>query len=316
MSQAGFRSLVRITSLYPLWEQKGLKAEEQAGLGYLPDAPTGEREALITGPLTSEPEQILRLPGPGWTAFIAAVATAIVFAAMTLKLTVVGVIAGAVATAAYVHWLWSMDRAYPRELADAGRGLALPLYMNGTGSVGRWAMGVLLISDAAVVASFIFAYLFLWTSHPAVWPPDGSRPPTFLEPGVASLLLVAAALAFEWADRLNQRERRLATGLCFVAAAALSSIATGVTWRWLTALGIEPTAHSYGAVVWTLLGYMAAHVAIAALMALWCLVRLRLGMIDAWRCQTLRVCLLWWRFTTIATVLSLVVVTVFPHVAS
>jgi hypothetical protein len=45
---------------------------------------------------------------------------------------------------------------------------------------------------------------------------------------------------------------------------------------------IDPTGHGYGAAVWTLLGYMALHVAVGAGMALWCLARLGLGMIDSW----------------------------------
>ena len=42
----GMRSIPEINSRYPLWEQQGLKADELAGRGYLPDAPTLEREAL------------------------------------------------------------------------------------------------------------------------------------------------------------------------------------------------------------------------------------------------------------------------------
>jgi cytochrome c oxidase subunit I+III len=316
LSGHGFRSLVPITSLYPLWDQPGLKDEELAGRGFLPDAPTREREALMTGPITSEPEQILRLPGPGWTAFVAAVATAVVFTALTVRLTAVGVVAGIIAAAAYLYWLWSMDRALPRELADAGRGVALPLYSNGTRSVGWWAMVVLLISDAAVVASFLFAYLFLWTARPAVWPPDGSQLPGFLGPTLIAGAIAGSWLLFEAADRLNQRDRRLATGLCLVAATVLAAGALAIGWNWLDGLGIDPTGHSYGAVVWTLLGYMALHVAVGAAMALWCLVRLVLGMIDSWRCLTLRISLLWWRFTLVAAVLTVLLVAGFPHVVA
>jgi cytochrome c oxidase subunit I+III len=316
LSGYGFRSIVPITSIYPLWEQEGLKDEEIAGRGYLPDAPTREREALITGPITSEPEQILRLPGPGWTAFVAAVATAVVFTAMTLKLTAVGLVAAVVAAAAYLYWLWSMDRAFPRGLADAGRGVALPLYSNGSGSVGSWGMVVLLISDAAVVASFIFAYLFLWTVRPAVWPPDGSKLPGFLEPALSAAALIGAYVLFEAADRLNQRDRRFAAALCLIATAILACGALAIGWRWLDGLGTDPTGHSYGAAVWTLLGYVALHVAVGAAMALWCLARLGLGMIDSWRCMTLRVCLVWWRFTVVATLLTGLLVAGFPHVVS
>jgi cytochrome c oxidase subunit I+III len=49
---------------------------------------------------------------------------------------------------------------------------------------------------------------------------------------------------------------------------------------------------------------------------IWCLVRLALGMIDAWRSQTLRICLVWWRFTTPVTILALLLIAGFPHVVS
>jgi cytochrome c oxidase subunit I+III len=213
----------------PLWEQQGLKEDETAGQGFLPDAPTCEREALITAPITTEPVQILRVPGPGWTAFVASLATALALAAATLKFTTVGLAFGLVAAAAFLYWLWSMDPALPRARADAGRGVALPLYTNGSGSVGWWGMVVLLIADAAVMASFIFAYLFLWTARPAVWPPDGSQLPGLVEPSLIAAVIVAAYVLFEAADRLNQCDRRLAAALCLVASAALAvgSLALG-----------------------------------------------------------------------------------------
>jgi cytochrome c oxidase subunit I+III len=314
LSLHGFRSLMPVTSLYPLWDDATLRDEELAGRGYLPDAPTGEREALATSPISGDPEQILRLPGPGWTAFIASAATAIALGAGTVKLAGVAIVASLVALAAFVHWLWSMDQALPRELADAGRGVALPLYRTSSESVGRWAVVVLLISDTAVVASFVFAYLFLWTARPSPWPPEGSRLPTLLQPALAAIVVLAAWLAFQLSDRFNQQDRRMATGFFLVASALLSGAALWLGWDWLDRLGAHPTAHSYGAVVWTLLGYMALHVATGGAMALWCLTRLGLGMIDSWRCLTLRVCLVWWRFTAVATALVLLLVAVFPHV--
>jgi cytochrome c oxidase subunit I+III len=313
LSGLGFRSIVPVTTRYPLWDRPEMKEEADAGSGYLPDAPTREREALLTGPLSSEPEQIVRLPGPGWAAFVAAVATAVVFAAMTLKLMVAGVAAGIVAAAAYFQWLWSLDRAYPREPADAGRGLALPLYRTDSGSVGRWAMTVLLISDAAVVASFIFAYLFLWTTHPLAWPPQRTPLPSLGTPILAAALLLGAWLPFEAAARFVSRDRRMAAGVALTASALLAVGALVTGWRWVAGMGADPTATSYGAATWTLLGYMGVHVAIAAGMGLWCAARLGLGMLDAWRCLTLLVCRAWWRFTLVAALLVLLLVAGFPH---
>jgi cytochrome c oxidase subunit I+III len=312
----GFRSIMPIRSRYPVWEQEGLKEDEVGGRGFLPDAPTGEREALVTAPITGEPEQIIRLPGPGWNAFLAAVATAIALAAGTLGITAIALAAGIVAAAAYLYWLWSMDRLAPRGLADAGRGVALPLYVNDSQSVGWWGMVVLLITDAAVVASFIFAYLFLWTARPAVWPPDGSQIPDFLTPLLLSAGVIAAFILFEAADRMNQRERQREVVLCLGGSAVLAVGVTAAGWFWLRGLGIDPSRHSYGAAVWTLLGTMGLHLAVGAGMALWCIARLHLGMINSWRCLTLRVCLLWWRFSAPVTVLILLMITGFPHVVS
>jgi cytochrome c oxidase subunit I+III len=175
---------------------------------------------------------------------------------------------------------------------------------------------VLLVSDGAVLASFIFAYLFLWTVGPGVWPPDGSQLPGVLATAAIGGTAVAASLLFEGADRLNQRDQRLATGVCFAISAVLAVGALAGGWSWLSRLSIVPTAHAYGATVWTLLGYIALHVAIGAAMGLWCVARLALGMIDSWRCLTVRVCLLWWRFTAIIVVATLLLVSGFPRAIS
>jgi cytochrome c oxidase subunit I+III len=66
--------------------------------------------------------------------------------------------------------------------------------------------------------------------------------------------------------------------------------------------------------VWTLTGYIVFHLAIGTAMALWCVLRLALGMIDAWRCLTVRLCLLWWAFTVAAAACTLLLLAGFPHV--
>jgi cytochrome c oxidase subunit I+III len=78
-------------------------------------------------------------------------------------------------------------------------------------------------------------------------------------------------------------------------------------------LGVSPTATSYGASVWTNVGWMAFHVAFGAGMALWCLARLATRRIDSWRSLTLRICLLWWRYTAPATAIVIIVIAGFPH---
>jgi cytochrome c oxidase subunit I+III len=309
----GFRSLPVITTRYPLWEEKNLNAETREGGGYLPDAPTGARESLLTAPITGEPEQILRMPGPGWTPFLAALSVAVFFTGLTLKLTAVTIVSFALAVAMFVSWLWRLDKSYPRELADAGRGLGLPLYRNDNRSIGWWAMTVLLIADASLTISIAFAYLFLWTVKPAVWPPDGSQVPELARPSLLLALIAGAWIAFEIAERVNRRDRRVAAAACLGAVFILAAAAVMIGWTWPGRLGIDPTKHSYGAAVCTLLVWVGLHVTMGVGMAAWSLLRMLLGMIDSWRSVTLRVSLLWWRFTAAVAVLVLVLIAGFPY---
>ena len=311
---AGMRSLPPIDSRYPVWRHPDLARRVHAGEGFLPDAPTMERESLVTAPITGEPEQIIRLPGPTWLPFLAALSVATMFAAGTLQIWWLAGIGGAAAAAFILRWWWTLDREMPRGHADAGRGLALPLYRNGDESLGWWAMTVLLISDASVTLSIAFAYLFLWTARPVAWPPDGSLAPDAGTALAIALVAVAAWLAFEIATRRIRRERLSFNLPLFAASAASAALAIWLGLRWLGALGVSPTAHSYGAAVWTLLGWSAFHLGFGALMALWCALRLQLGQIDGWRSQTVNVCLLWQRFTAAISVFSLLLLTGFPNV--
>jgi cytochrome c oxidase subunit I+III len=309
----GYRSLPVIDSRYPGWDDQELAHTIDDAQGYLPDAPTGERESLMTSPITGEPEQILRMPGPGWTPFIAALALATLFVALTLKLTIVGIVSGAVTLGALLRWFWNLDRAFPKALADAGRGLTLPLYLNDSRSAGWWAMVILLVVDASITASFVFSYLFLWTSRPAVWPPDGSQLPDLVVPAVLIGLTATAWLCFEIAERFNRHDRRSHVIVALSAVGVLAAVALIYGGAWPGSLGIDPTRHSYGAAVWLLLGWAGLHAAIGGCMAAWCIARAALGMLDSWRCLTLRVCLLWWRFTVAATALALILVAGFPY---
>jgi cytochrome c oxidase subunit I+III len=308
-----FRSLPVVDSRYPLWDDKDLKARMDEGRGYLPDAPTLAREALTTAPITGEPEQILTLPGPGWTPFVAALAIAVSLTALTLKFMQVAALGGAVALGFLLYWMWTRDKAFPPGTVDAGNGLALPRYRNDDASVGWWGMVVLLIADASLTLCIGFSYLFLWTARPAVWPPDGSEVPGLLGALLVLALVAGAHALFEAAERVNRRDRRPAAAACLAGAAALAALAVRAGWGWLDGLGIDPTEHGYGAAVHATLGWSALHLVLGGVMALWCLARLALGMIDSWRCLTLRVCVLWWRFTTPVAAFALLLVAGFPH---
>jgi cytochrome c oxidase subunit I+III len=67
------RTIPRIETRYPLWEQPGILADYDTGRFYLPDAEEGRREMLVTSTIDAEPIQCMRIAGPTFITLIAAV---------------------------------------------------------------------------------------------------------------------------------------------------------------------------------------------------------------------------------------------------
>ncbi|HEX4893018.1 MAG TPA: cytochrome c oxidase subunit I, partial [Hyphomicrobiaceae bacterium] len=105
----GTRSIPRVESREPLWDRPGLAAEVEEGRHYLPNAPTGGRETIVTSAIEAEPQYVLRLPGPGWSPVLAAFFTAACFLLLTVKLVVPAAICGVLAVVATLVWMWGQD---------------------------------------------------------------------------------------------------------------------------------------------------------------------------------------------------------------
>ena len=134
------RSIPIITSREPLWDQRGLAADVEAGRYYLPGPATGRRETLLTSALDARPEYVLQLPGPGWTPFIAAAGTAAFFLLLTVKLVIAAAIGGAVALIMILWWMWGSDPGPSHAPVAIGGGLTVPVYVTGPRRIrgGRW----------------------------------------------------------------------------------------------------------------------------------------------------------------------------------
>ena len=115
----------------PLWQQPGLREDVEAGRYYLPGAPTGRRETIVTSPIEAAPQYLARLPGPGWTPVLAAVFTAAFFLLLTVKLSTLALLCGVLAVAMMLVWMWSSDPA-PVPPVDIGGGVQLPTYASGS----------------------------------------------------------------------------------------------------------------------------------------------------------------------------------------
>src|SRR5690606_6678610 len=152
------RSIPHITSLEPLWDQPNLAEQVDAGQHYLPNAPTGGREALVTWPLDAKPQSVIRMPGPGWAHVSAAFFTAAFFLLLTVKIVIPAVICGVIAIVSCLVWVWELDKG-PGEPVDVGGGYKLPVYVTGPMGHGWWAMVILMLVAGSLFLAYLFSYL-------------------------------------------------------------------------------------------------------------------------------------------------------------
>ncbi|HSA80252.1 MAG TPA: cytochrome ubiquinol oxidase subunit I, partial [Geminicoccaceae bacterium] len=197
---------------------------------------------------------------------------------------------------------------------DAGCGQVLPLYRSGPESVGWWAMFITVLGDGTAFVSLIFAYFFFWTVHPA-WPPPLVGELDLVLPALAFPLLILAAALIRYAV-VTLRDARI--GL-FKLAVWLGSACLlafgGLELLWLSGAGLDPTAHSYPAIIWTLLLYLLAHVALGLVMGLYVLARFWADRLAPGYDIDLRNVALFWYFIAFMGVVTMATVHLFPLAA-
>ncbi|MGQ9368103.1 cytochrome c oxidase subunit I [Azospirillum sp. ST 5-10] len=311
------RSIPRVDSLYPLWDQPGLADEVDRGQHFLPDAPTGGRETIITSPVDAKPQYVMRIPGPSWAAPAAAVATAVHFLLLTFKLVIPAAAAGVVAILAICVWLWrGSDHGEDERPVDVGGGIRLPVGAHGPMSHSWWALVVLMLVDAAAFVSLLWAYFFLWTVSPDVWPADGARVAPLWWLGAGLALWAAASAALVWAGRALGRNGHgtvraaLLAGLVLMAAAFAASLYP----HWRVA-GLVPSEDAYAAIVFAILCWQGFHVGVLTVMALYTLARSACGLLHARRRLTFDNTMLLWHYMAGQGITALLVLHLFPRAA-
>jgi cytochrome c oxidase subunit I+III len=306
------RSVPIVTSRDPLWDQPNLAKDVEAGHYYLPGAPTGGRETIVTSPIDARPQWLLQMPYPSWTHFVAAIATAGFFLLLTVKLVVPSFVCGLIAIAAIVRWLWGLDPGRTHPPVDIGGGIRLPVYVSGPDSQSWWAMVVLMLVSASIYACVVFSYLFLWTVSPGLWQK------AFVLPAPASglsaaALLIAASVAMAYANHMLKRNASWRFGLALLAGIACMAGAFGVDLAAHLVSGLRGDASAYGAVVYLIVSVNGFYATIVIAMALFSLARRCAGRLDDVRRVTFDNTRLFWHYTVAQTLVGLSLVHAVPR---
>jgi heme/copper-type cytochrome/quinol oxidase subunit 3 len=308
----GMRSIPKVTSRYPLWDDKEYTATLDEGRGLLAHAREGKRETLVTSVLDAQPLQVLRVGAPTWLPMIAAFGLGAVFIFSTYKLWVPTGLGGVVFIVALMRWLWTGTAVIPEaDTKDAGGGLRLPLYVSGVRSTGWWAMFITMTGDLTAFLSLIFGYFFFWTVHPE-FPPVGIDGPGWAWPTVSAIFAATAwgatvaARELNAADRVPLARTALLGGFVSAALSAAALVAGPVT------TGLDPTTNSYPAIVWALVVWIVLHLATGMLMQGYCLARSIYGKMTPRYDADIRNVALYWHFAGFSALLTALVIGGFP----
>jgi cytochrome c oxidase subunit I+III len=305
----GSRSIPRVRSLDPLWDEPGLAREVEEGAHYLPRSATGGRETLLTAPLDGRPQFLLRMPPVGFSPFVAAVFTAAFFLLLTGKLLLPAAACGVVALAAMARWAWDLDPAPLAHPVDIGGGLELSAYPAGKDSQGWWGVVVLLMVAASLYGAAVFSYLYLWTVAPQTWPPASALP----GPGYAPLSAGLAAMS-SGALALSGRSLGHPVRFSLILAAALVLLLGAIGIEMLAQGGLSPAQSGYGAAVWLLLALAAWFLAVVAALAIHAVARALTGRLDEVRRASFDTLRLFWHYTVAQTIAGIALVHGFPRV--
>jgi cytochrome c oxidase subunit I+III len=302
-----------VKSREPLWDQPGLPEDVEAGRYYLPGAPTGYRETIVTTPVEAEPLYVVQIPGPGWAHLLAAVFTAGFFLLLTVKFVALAVTSGVLAVVSLLVWIWQLDPGPSHPPVDIGGGLKLPVYLTGPRSHSWWSTIVFLLVAGTLYLCVVFSYLFLWLVNPDAWPPEGMTLPDLAWPAGAAALYVLSGACVLIASALLARASRVGFVLLMLLAVPLlvAGFALDGGSQWFA--GLRAPDHSYGAIVYTAISVQGLFVVLLFILGLYTIVRLFAGKLDAARRGTFDVVMLLWVYAVGQGIVGLALVHGFPR---
>jgi len=312
----GMRSIPRIESREPLWNQAGLARDVEAGRYYLPGTATGARETIVTSPVEAEPQYLMRLSGPGWAHLSAAVFTAGFFLLLTVKAVTLASICGLLAVVSIIAWMWDSDPA-PTEPVDIGGGIVLPTYAFGSLSHSWWAMVILMLVAAALYVSYLFGYLYLWTVSPQTWPQASELPSPWSSLGPSALLATSGALLLDAHRRLSQKRGPQAGFSIMIGLgvlALLSGLALDGSSHWRS--GLRPQASGYAAMVYANLALQLQIAGAVVVMAGFAIARVLAGRLTAIRRVVFDNLSLFWAYAIGQSLFGLLLTHGFPRMVA
>jgi cytochrome c oxidase subunit I+III len=172
-------------------------------------------------------------------------------------------------------------------------------------------MLITMLGDMTAFISLVFGYFFFWTLRPDFLA-GAAIGPGVLWPVIAAVLLLGSWAVTVLARKWNREDRGLLLycGLFGSAALAVAGSLALIAGPWLT--GLDPTAHSYAAIVWVLVLWTVVHIAVGIVMQLYCVARRLAGRMTSRHDIDIHNVALYWHFMALTAVMTVGVIAGFP----
>jgi heme/copper-type cytochrome/quinol oxidase subunit 3 len=167
---------------------------------------------------------------------------------------------------------------------------------------------VLMLVSGSLYFCALFAYLYLWTVSPQLWPAEF---PSLAWPLISTTLILLSSMVFGLANRSLKAARMKTMSAAIIAAIVLfvAGIGAELASHW----SLSPTESAYGAIVHLLVGLAGFYGTVIITLALFVLARAAAGRVDPVRRVTFDNARLFWHYTVAQTLVGIVLVHAFPR---
>ncbi|TCT08309.1 cytochrome c oxidase subunit I [Aquabacter spiritensis] len=275
------------------------------GEGFLPGAPRGRREILVTSVGTARPEHVAVLPFNSALPFVLALAICGFVLLMLAGFYEIAVLALIPVVGLIWMWVRRAPAGNDREEIDVAAGLRLPTRPRSGTTLTLSGLQCLLFADGTFFASLLFGLAYLSLVSPGApmpaWPPDAR----ILAAGAAAVLALLATGAVCTQRALSRSEAGGRPSASLIAAAtlvfvALLALVSQAIWQLP-----DPTRHAGDAVRAAIIAYVGLHVAVSAVFGAYALDQARRGEPPPCRSGALRSWRLWHGYTLAVAALGM-----------
>ena len=308
-----FASQPHVDNREPLWKDPDLPRHIGEGRHLLGHADVNRRETLMTSITHAKPQAVVILPGNTVVPLIAAGLTSLFFIGFLAKLYWLAAVGAAASLGSLLVWAWQNGSRHELDDVDGGSHGLLPTHNKLSMTPGWWGTLFALLADGTLFISLLFAYFYLWIVSPQ-WPPAEYRQLSLVLPVAAFAVLLLAGLAASLAEVCIRKLRSGWAQVLYVTAAVSGALFVVLQVWALQGSGVSAKEHAYGALIHTISGFQIVHVAIAIIMALFALLRVRHGYLHRTRPGEGKVVSLFWQYTMLQWLLGFATIHVFPLV--